>query len=99
MISTQTSSSLIDKVLTAIQSVVGSGPVSLHEPSFDGKELEYLKECIDSTYVSSVGKYVDRFESELATFTGAKFAISVVNGTAALHVALKLAGVKSGEMC
>jgi aminotransferase in exopolysaccharide biosynthesis len=97
MISTQTSSSLIDKVLTAIQSVVGSGPVSLHEPSFDGKELEYLKECIDSTYVSSVGKYVDRFESELATFTGAKFAISVVNGTAALHVALKLAGVKSGD--
>jgi aminotransferase in exopolysaccharide biosynthesis len=95
--STQTSSSLIDKVLTAIQSVVGSGPVSLHEPSFDGKELEYLKECIDSTYVSSVGKYVDRFESELATFTGAKFAISVVNGTAALHVALKLAGVKSGD--
>jgi aminotransferase in exopolysaccharide biosynthesis len=97
MISTQTSSSLIDKVLTAIQSVVGSDPVSLHEPSFDGKELEYLKECIDSTYVSSVGKYVDRFESELATFTGAKFAISVVNGTAALHVALKLAGVKSGD--
>ena len=97
MMSTQTSSSLIDKVLTAIQSVVGSGPVSLHEPSFDGKELEYLKECIDSTYVSSVGKYVDRFESELATFTGAKFAISVVNGTAALHVALKLAGVKSGD--
>lgn len=97
MISTQTSNSLIGKVLTAIQSVVGSGPVSLHEPSFDGKELEYLKECIDSTYVSSVGKYVDRFESELATFTGAKFAISVVNGTAALHVALKLAGVKSGD--
>ena len=97
MISTQTSSSLIDNVLAAIQSVVGFDPVSLHEPSFDGKELEYLKECIDSTYVSSVGKYVDRFESELATFTGAKFAISVVNGTAALHVALKLAGVKSGD--
>jgi len=97
MISMHTSSSLIDKILTAIQSVVGSGPVSLHEPSFDGKELEYLKECIDSTYVSSVGKYVDRFENELATFTGAKFAISVVNGTAALHVALKLAGVKHGD--
>jgi perosamine synthetase len=97
MISSQKSSSLIDKVLTAIKSVVGSDPVSLHEPSFDGKELEYLKECIDSTYVSYVGKYVDRFESELATFTGAKFAISVVNGTAALHVALKLAGVKSGD--
>lgn len=97
MISSQTSSSLADNVLAAIQSVVGFDPVSLHEPSFDGKELEYLKECIDSTYVSSVGKYVDKFENELATFTGAKFAISVVNGTAALHIALKLAGVQSGD--
>ena len=97
MISSQTSSSLADKVLAAIQSVVGFDPVSLHEPSFDGKELEYLKECIDSTYVSSVGKYVDKFEKDLTTYTGAKFAISVVNGTAALHIALKLAGVQSGD--
>ena len=97
MISSQTSSSLADNVLTAIQSVVGFGPVSLHEPSFDGNELQYLKECIDSTYVSSVGKYVDKFEKDLTTYTGAKFAISVVNGTAALHIALKLAGVQSGD--
>ena len=97
MISSQTSSSLVDNVLAAIQSVVGFDPVSLHEPSFDGKELEYLKECIDSTYVSSVGKYVDKFEKDLTTYTGAKFAISVVNGTAALHIALKLAGVQSGD--
>jgi aminotransferase in exopolysaccharide biosynthesis len=97
MISSQTSSSLVDNVLAAIQSVVGFDPVSLHEPSFDGNELEYLKECIDSTYVSSVGKYVDKFEKDLTTYTGAKFAISVVNGTAALHIALKLAGVQSGD--
>jgi len=97
MISSQTSSSLADNVLAAIQSVVGFGPVSLHEPSFDGNELQYLKECIDSTYVSSVGKFVDKFEKDLATYTGAKFAISVVNGTASLHISLKLAGVQSGD--
>jgi aminotransferase in exopolysaccharide biosynthesis len=97
MISSQTSSSLADNVLAAIQSVAGFGPVSLHEPSFDGNELQYLKECIDSTYVSSVGKFVDKFEKDLTTYTGAKFAISVVNGTAALHIALKLAGVQSGD--
>jgi aminotransferase in exopolysaccharide biosynthesis len=56
-----------------------------------------LKECIDSTYVSSVGKYVDKFERDLTTYTGAKFAISVVNGTAALHIALKLADVQPGD--
>jgi aminotransferase in exopolysaccharide biosynthesis len=77
--------------------VVGSAPVPLHEPSFEGNELKYLKECIESTYVSSVGKYVDKFERDLASYTGAKFAISVVNGTAALHIALKLAGVQTGD--
>jgi aminotransferase in exopolysaccharide biosynthesis len=57
----------------------------------------YLKECLDSNYVSSVGKYVDQFEQSLANYTGAKYAISVVNGTAALQIALKLAGVNGGE--
>jgi aminotransferase in exopolysaccharide biosynthesis len=95
--STEASISLVDNVITAIQSVVGFDPVSLHEPSFNGNELQYLKECIDSTYVSSVGKYVDKFERDLTTYTGAKFAISVVNGTAALHIALKLADVQPGD--
>jgi dTDP-4-amino-4,6-dideoxygalactose transaminase len=95
--STEASSSLVDDVITAIQGVVGFDPVSLHEPSFDGNELEYLKDCIDSTYVSSVGKYVDKFETDITRYTGAKFAISVVNGTAALHIALKLADVKPGD--
>ena len=67
-------------------------PVALHEPCFAGNEWRYLKECLDSTFVSSAGKFVDRFEAELVGFTGAKFAVAVVNGTAALHVALRLAG-------
>ncbi len=65
-------------------------PVALHEPYFGGNEWQYLKDCLDSTFVSSVGKYVDRFEVELAAFTGAKHAVAVVNGTAALHIALRL---------
>jgi perosamine synthetase len=82
-------------VLNAIQSVVGPLPVALHEPCFSGNEWLYLKECLDSTFVSSVGKFVDQFEADLALYTGAKHAIAVVNGTAALHIALKLAGVDS----
>jgi perosamine synthetase len=88
---------LADQVIAAIRSVVGPGPVALHEPSFGGNEIEYLTECIDSTYVSSFGKFVDRFENELAQFTGAKHVVAVVNGTAALHIALKLAGVLPGD--
>ncbi len=65
----------------------------LHEPVFFGNEKKYLNECIDSTFVSSVGKFVDKFEQMVAEFTGAKYAIATVNGTAALHIALKLAGV------
>ena len=85
------------QIVQAIQSVVGIGPVALHEPRFRGNEWVYLKECLDSTFVSSVGKFVDRFEDELAAFTGAKRAVAVVNGTAALHVALRLAGVEAGD--
>ncbi len=85
------------QIVQAIESVVGAGPVALHEPRFRGNEWVYLKECLDSTFVSSVGKFVDRFEDELAAFTGAKRAVAVVNGTAALHVALRLAGVEAGD--
>lgn len=88
---------LPDRILQGIRHVVGEGPIKLHEPTFEGNESRYLQDCIDSTYVSSVGKYVDQFEIELAKFTGAKHAISVVNGTAALHLALKLAGVMPGN--
>ena len=88
---------LANQVITAIRAVVGPGPVALHEPSFNGNEWLYLKECLDSTFVSSVGKFVDRFEVDLANYTGAKHAVAVVNGTAALHIALKLAGVHAGD--
>lgn len=86
-------SHLAARLVVAIRTVCGPGPVSLHEPHFSGEEWKYLKDCLDSTYVSSVGRYVDRFELELAQYTGARHAIAVANGTAALHVALQLAGV------
>ena len=85
------------KVLSALSSVLGDNEVALHEPRFIGNERDYVLDCIDSTFVSSVGPYVDRFERELAEYTGAKRAIAVVNGTAALQVALQLAGVKQGD--
>lgn len=87
----------VEQIVSAIYSVLGPKPAMLHEPSFTGNEWRYLKECLDSTYVSSVGKFVDRFELDLARFTGAKHVVAVVNGTAALHVALKLAGVQAGD--
>lgn len=92
-----TSAPLDLQMVEAIRSVTGPGPVALHEPRFNGNEWSYLKECLDSTFVSSVGKFVDRFEADLAAYTGARHAVAVVNGTAALHVALKLAGVCAGD--
>jgi len=89
--------SFSDQIVGAIHSVVGSGPVGLHEPDFAGNEWLYVKECLDSTFVSSVGKFVDRFEDDLQAYTGAKYAVAVVNGTAALHIALVLAGVKVND--
>jgi perosamine synthetase len=72
--------------------------IPLHAPVFIGNEKKYLNDTIDSTYVSSVGAYVDRFEQMMREYTGAKYAIAVVNGTAALHLALQLAGVKQGDL-
>lgn len=71
--------------------------IVLHEPLFGGNEWKYTKECLDTGWVSSVGKFVDLFEVELAKYTGAKRAIAVANGTAALHLALMLAGVKRDD--
>ncbi|MBU0587273.1 MAG: LegC family aminotransferase [Gammaproteobacteria bacterium] len=84
-------------IVAAIAKVVGHRPVALHEPRFQGNERTYLRECLDSTFVSSVGPFVDRFEADLAAYTGARHAVAVVNGTAALHVALMLAGVQPGD--
>ena len=71
--------------------------IPLHEPRFIGNEKKYLNDCIDSTFVSSVGKYVDTFEKEFALKVGSKYAVATVNGTAALHISLLLANVKSGD--
>ena len=71
--------------------------IPLHAPSFSDLEKKYLLQVIESTYVSSVGPLVDELESKIAKYTGAKFAIATVNGTSALHVALKLAGVEEDD--
>lgn len=92
-----TPSAAVGRIVQAIRSVVGEGNAVLHEPRFAGNEWIYLKDCLDSTFVSSVGRYVDRFEADLAAFTGARHAVAVVNGTAALHVALQLAGVQAED--
>jgi len=69
----------------------------LQEPRFIGNEKKYLNECIDSTFVSSVGKFVDKFEKEIAAYTGLKYAIATVNGTSALHISLLLADVQQDD--
>lgn len=71
--------------------------IPLHEPRFYGNEKKYVIDAIDSTFVSSVGKYVDRFEKMICEITGARFAVATVNGTCALHIALKLARVQPGD--
>ncbi len=88
---------LATEIVAAIRLVTGPGPVVLHEPQFSGNELRYLKECLDSTFVSSVGKFVDRFEAELAAITGAARAVAVVNGTTALHLSMVLVGVERDD--
>lgn len=90
---------IIENLIQNIESVLPKteGFVSLHEPFFNGNENKYVKECIDTGWVSSVGKYVDLFEEKLAEYTGVKKAVAVVNGTAALHISLLLAGVKAND--
>ena len=77
--------------------IFGDDFIPLHKPIFEGNERQYLIDCIDSNFVSSVGIKVTEFEEKIADFTGAKHAIATVNGTAALHIAIELAGVKPGD--
>ncbi|MDO6579732.1 LegC family aminotransferase [Photobacterium sp. 2_MG-2023] len=72
--------------------------IPLHAPTFDGNEKQYVMETLESTFVSSVGKFVDDFERKIETYTGSQKAVATVNGTAALHTALYLAGVKAGDL-
>jgi perosamine synthetase len=77
--------------------IFGNGFIPLHRPVFEGNERQYLVDCIDSNFVSSVGAKVTEFEEKVAEFTGSKYAVATVNGTAALHVAIELAGSKPGD--
>ena len=85
-------------VINFIKSIYNKNKfIPLHEPRFLGNEKKYLNECIDSTFVSSVGKFVDEFESRIANYTGSKYAIATCNGTSALHTSLLLANVNKND--
>jgi len=86
-------------VVAALESCLrgAARPVALHEPAFEGNEWAYLKDCLDTGWVSSAGAYVDRFEQALAEVTGLQSVAAVVNGTAALHACLRLLDVGPGD--
>ncbi len=87
-----------EKILSFIRSLYpGKERIFLHDPCFAGNEKKYLCECIDTTFVSSVGAFVDRFERDIAAYTGATRAVVCANGTNALFMALMLAGVERGD--
>lgn len=90
---------LQSSIVTALRRVLGEArkPLALHEPEFASREWEYVKECLDTGWVSSVGSYVDRIERDIAGFTGCRHAIATSNGTSALHICLLLAGVDAGD--
>ena len=81
------------KIINLINKVIRNKSKNLHEPLFDGNEKKYLLDCIDTGYVSTVGKYVDRFENKIAKYTKSKYAIAIINGTSALHILMKYFGI------
>ena len=89
---------LHNDVVNFIQSIYKTTEfLPLHEPRFIGNEKKYLNDCIDSTFVSSVGKYVDMFEEQFSSYVGSKYSIATVNGTSALHISLLLADVQKND--
>ncbi len=87
----------LQSIVDFVRSVYCGDFTPLHRPVFEGNEKQYLIDCIDSNFVSSAGARVTEFEQQIAAFTGAKFAVATVNGTAALHVALQLVGVERDD--
>ena len=88
-----------DQLIRFVRDYFGTNEfIPLHAPVFPGREKEYVADTIESTFVSSVGTYVDRFEQDIAKYTGSPRAVATVNGTAALHIALKLAGLEAGDL-
>jgi perosamine synthetase len=89
---------MFENVINFIQEIYKTKEfIPLHEPRFVGNEKKYLNECIDSTFVSSAGKFVEEFEEKIANYTGAKYAIATSNGTSALHISLLLANVEQND--
>ena len=88
---------MLNNFIKEAKKIFGKGFIPLHRPIFKGNEKKYLVECVDSNFVSSVGEKVKEFEKQVAKFTGSKYAIATVNGTNALHIAIKLCGVKPGD--
>ena len=88
---------MYQNVISFIKELYKAENVPLSVPKFIGNEKKYLEECIDSTFVSSVGQFVDRFEKEMVAYTGAKRAVVCVSGTNALHMALMLVGVERDD--
>ena len=89
---------MFDDVINFIQETYKTkGIIPLHEPRFLGNEKKYLNECIDSTFVSSVGKFVDKFEENIANYTGVKYAVATSNGTSALYISLLISGVERDD--
>jgi perosamine synthetase len=85
---------MFDEFIKFVRKIYGNKKkIPLHEPKFIGNEKKYLKNCIDTSFVSSVGKFVDKLEKKIAKYTGVKYAIATTNGTSGLHISLILAGV------
>ena len=85
------------QLVAFVRELYGEGFIPLHAPTFAGNEKRYLADCIDTTFVSSVGEYVGRFERMMCDITGASHAVAITNGTLALHMALIIAGVRDGD--
>ena len=90
-------SNLNSQILNSISTVIQNGKRGLHEPEFNGNELKYLSDCIETSMVSSIGSYVTKFENEISKFTKSKFAVATSNGTSALHLALLCVGIQPND--
>jgi aminotransferase in exopolysaccharide biosynthesis len=90
---------MLDSLVRFVREQYGrEGSIPLHAPVFPGRERDYLQDALASTFVSSIGAYVDRFETAVVAYAGARGAVATINGTAALHVGLLLAGVRPGDL-
>ena len=72
--------------------------IPLNSPNLVGNEMRYLKDCINTNWISTSGKYIKSFESKICNFTGSKYAVACINGTSALQVSLRLAALKNDEI-